>query len=109
MAATSATARAIPKAIRYVCGCRPAAPRGMIDEISANEATGSSGLAANECRRVWSSDRRSCPHTWQKWATWGTVERHRGHCTRNTSFSGWQYAIPQSRPDSVELRRQRLA
>jgi hypothetical protein len=49
IAATSATTRAITSAIRYVCGCWPT-PRGMIVEISANEATGSSGLTANALR-----------------------------------------------------------
>jgi hypothetical protein len=51
----------------------------MIEEISANEATGSSGLAANDFRRAKSAERWSCPHTWQKSATWGSSARHRGH------------------------------
>jgi hypothetical protein len=43
-------------AIRYVWGRRPT-PRGMIEEISANEATGSSGLAAKDFRRARSGER----------------------------------------------------
>jgi hypothetical protein len=44
------------KPIRYVCGRWPA-PRGMIDEINANEATGSSGLAAKDFLRATSAER----------------------------------------------------
>ena len=50
MAAIKATTRAIVSAIRYVCGRWPEL-RGMIVEISAKDATGSSGLAAKDLRR----------------------------------------------------------
>jgi hypothetical protein len=56
IAAMTATIRAMVNAIRYVWGRRPA-PRGMIEEISANEATGSSGLAAKDFRRAVSGER----------------------------------------------------
>jgi hypothetical protein len=56
IAAIRAATRATVNAIRYVCGRRPA-PLGIIEEIRANEATGSSGLAAKDFRRVRSAER----------------------------------------------------
>jgi hypothetical protein len=56
IAATKATTSATVSAIRYVCERWPA-PRGMIDEISAKEATGSSGLAAKDFLRAKSAER----------------------------------------------------
>ena len=84
-------------AIRYVCGRSPA-PRGMIVETSANEATGSSGLAANDRRRVRSPERTSWPQTWQKCATSGSSASQRGQFNGRSSWHHRVDASPAIRP-----------
>src|SRR5450756_2422706 len=84
MAVSATRASVTSSASRYVFG-RPATPRGMIVETRANDATGSSGLRANDAFRPPSSLTRSVPQTWQKCATSGREVLQREHSTSSLS------------------------
>src|SRR5450759_5789489 len=88
MAVSATRASVTSSASRYVFG-RPETPRGMIVETRAKDATGSSGLRANEAFRPPSSLTRSVPQTWQKCATSGREVLQRGHSTRSLSDRPW--------------------